>query len=96
LILPSDLADIYTLPPLFRARQRAEAILPKVGGGVLVRYAFSENGCLWIWRHEFGGLYGLMYIISPILGLLYGAGLALLIVAVRWVRGVEQDVADTY
>jgi hypothetical protein len=66
-------------PLLFKAKQLVQMAYNQIESELLVKLALSDDGNLWIWHYGRGGLSGLLYLIYPFRGLLYGGILAALI-----------------
>ena len=71
--------EFISLPLLFKIKQVVQMAYYQVEGELLVKFVLSEDGSLWMWHYAQGGLSGLLYLIYPFRGLLYGGILAALI-----------------
>jgi hypothetical protein len=81
-------ADFFSWPPLFQVEQLYQMeYLYRVEGKGEVKFALAADGNIWMWNHQIAGLTGLVFFFYPVIGFLFGAAAALLILGVRWLNG---------
>jgi hypothetical protein len=82
--------NFVTLPPFFRVKQIYELeYVYKTEGKGEVRYALTEDGNIWMWKHEISGLSGLILYFYPFFGFVLGLTVVLVIKGVAWLKSRE-------